>query len=226
MGERGFLTCAGNQTEHAVLWRPNAMGQLVITDLGTLGGLNSASAWASSSKNNRGLVVGQAQSSKIDPLGEYWGVDIGCGSDSGLCTGYQNLELGFVWQNGVMTALPTLGGNNSIANGVNNLGQVVGWAETATKDPRCVPPQQLDIKAAVWGPKRGEVHALPPYDESDVLSAAVGINDNGDVVGASGTCGIIDERRTGRSRRGLAKRPSLQSGRLGRRDEQRRLRHQ
>ena len=48
---------------------PDAMGQLVITDLGTLGGLNSASASASSPKNSRGLIVGQAQSSQIDPLG-------------------------------------------------------------------------------------------------------------------------------------------------------------
>jgi probable HAF family extracellular repeat protein len=181
----------GNLTEVAVLWRPNAMGQLVITNLGTLGGLNSASAWASSSKNNRGLVVGQAQTSHIDPLGEYWGVDIGCVNNISLCTGWQNLELGFVWQNGVMTALPTLGGNNGIANGVNNLGQVVGFTETATKDPRCVAPQQLGIKAAVWGPKRGEVHGLPPY-ENDALSVAFGINDSGDVVGASGPCGIPD----------------------------------
>ena len=45
---------------------------------------------------------------------------------SSLCAGYQNPELGFVWQNGVMTALPTLGGNSSFATGANNLGQVVG----------------------------------------------------------------------------------------------------
>jgi probable HAF family extracellular repeat protein len=179
---------AGNQNEHAVLWRPDAMGQFKITDLGTLGGLNSASAWPSSSKNNRGLVVGQAQGAKVDPLGEYWAVDIGCGTSNGLCMGWQNLEFGFVWQNGVMTKLPPLGGYNSIANGVNNLGQVVGWAETATKDSSCVPPQQYDINAAVW--ERGEVRALPPFP-GDVLSAAIGINDNGDVVGGSGTCGII-----------------------------------
>jgi probable HAF family extracellular repeat protein len=181
----------GNKTEHAVLWRPDAMGQLVITDLGTLGGMNSASAWASSSKNNFGLIAGQAQTSRIDPLKEYWGVDIGCVNSSSLCDGYKKLQLGFVWQNGVMTALPTLGGNNGEAAGDNNLGQVVGWTETATKDPSCVPPQVLDINAAVWGPKRGEVHALLPYG-NDALSAAVGINDNGDVVGGSGTCGIIE----------------------------------
>jgi probable HAF family extracellular repeat protein len=179
----------GNVNEHAVLWRPDGMGQYKITDLGTLGGLNSASAWPSSSKNNHGLVVGQAQSSQIDPLQEYWGVDIGCGS--GSCNGYQNLQLGFVWQNGVMTALPTLGGNNGEATGVNNRGQVVGFAETATRDSSCVPPQLLDINAAVWGPNGGEVHALRPYG-TDVLSAAAGINDNDDVVGASGTCEIIE----------------------------------
>jgi hypothetical protein len=33
-----------------------------------------------------------------------------------------------------MTALPTLGGNNSFATGANNLGQVARWAETATHD--------------------------------------------------------------------------------------------
>jgi probable HAF family extracellular repeat protein len=117
---------AGNQNEHAVLWRPDGMGRFKITDLGTLGGLNSASAWPSSSKNNRGLVVGQAQGPKVDPLEEYWAVDIGCGTSNGLCMGWQNLEFGFVWQNGVMTKFPPLGGYNSIANGVNNRGQVVG----------------------------------------------------------------------------------------------------
>jgi uncharacterized membrane protein len=113
----------GDQTEHAVLWRPSAMGQPVMTDLGTVGGLNSSTAWPQ--KNNHGLIVGQAQGSQIDPLQEYWGVAYVCGSASGLCEGYQNLQFGFVWQNGVMTALPTLGGNNSSATGVNDLGQVV-----------------------------------------------------------------------------------------------------
>jgi probable HAF family extracellular repeat protein len=48
----------------------------------------------------------------------------------------------------------------------------------------------LDIEAVVWGP-RGEVQQLPPFP-GDVLSAAFGINDNGDVVGCSGTCGTPD----------------------------------
>jgi probable HAF family extracellular repeat protein len=69
---------------------------------------------------------------------------------------------------------------------------VVGWAETATKDPRCAPPQQLDIGAVVYGRKSGEVHQLPTLP-GDALSAALGINDNGDVVGLSGGCAVPDE---------------------------------
>ncbi len=144
---------SGDQTEHAALWRLDDNGRPVVTDLGTLGGLNSSTGFPQN--NNRGLIAGQAQGSQIDPLGEYWSVAYVCNTPDGHCTGWQNLQFGFLWQNGVMTALPTLGGNNSSAAGVNNLGQVAGWAETATKDPSCVPPQQLDFKAVVYGPRRG-----------------------------------------------------------------------
>ena len=49
----------------------------------------------------------------------------------------------------------------------------------------------LDIKAVVWGP-RGEVQQQLPAFPGDVLAAAVGINDNGDVVGVSGGCAVPD----------------------------------
>jgi probable HAF family extracellular repeat protein len=177
----------GSQTEHAALWRPDAMGHYKVTDLGTVGGLNSSTGFPQN--NNFGLIAGQAQGSQIDPLGEYWAVAYRCGDGSSNCTGWKNLQFGFLWQNGVMTALPTLGGNNSSATAVNNLGQVAGWAETATKDPSCVPPQVLDFKAVIYGPKRGEVHELPTFP-GDAIAAAFMINDNGEAVGASGTCGV------------------------------------
>ena len=110
------------------------------------------------------------------------------------------MQFGFVWQNGMMTPLPPLpGGHNSTATSDNNQnpGVVVGWAETGAKDPKCIPPQQLDIKAVVYEPgfQNGRVvyqpYKLPPVtgDEDD-LSVAFGINDNGNAVGATGTCGL------------------------------------
>ena len=104
------------------------------------------------------------------------------------------MQFGFVWQNGVMKPpLPPLpDGHNSTATGANNLGQVVGWAETGKKDPNCVPPQQLEIKAVVYepvGPVFYKPYALLTFPGDD-LAAAFGINDNGDVVGLSGDpCG-------------------------------------
>ena len=46
-----------NGATHAFVWRLNANGQGVITDLGTLGGTNS---WATAINNN-GLIVGQSE---------------------------------------------------------------------------------------------------------------------------------------------------------------------
>jgi len=95
--------------------------------------------------------------------------------------------LGFVWQNGEMTALPTLGGNNAQADAVNNLGEVAGLAETATQDPSCSPPQVFDVEAVVWGPKPGQIRQLPPLP-GDISAWAVGINDHEQVIGVSGNC--------------------------------------
>ena len=134
-------------------------------------------------KDNRGLIVGDAETAAEDPFNEdFCGFDYNSGvPPTGL------ICVGFLWRNGVMTALPTLGGNNAQALGINNRGQAVGMAEQSTQDPNCILPQVLDIQAVIWGPKEGEIQILPPLP-GDISAWGIGINDAGQVVGLSGNC--------------------------------------
>jgi probable HAF family extracellular repeat protein len=171
----GFSNLPGDQARHATLWRHG-----LIVDLGTLGGPNSSVAWPV--KNNRGVIAGIAETSQLDPLGEAWSCSAFFPGDPSGHT-----CLGFVWQSGRMRALPTLGGSNGFAAGVNQRGQVVGWAENTVHDPTCNPPQVLQFRAVIWGPRNGRIQELPPL-RGDTVTAATAINDRGQVVGISGIC--------------------------------------
>lgn len=70
---------------------------------------------------------------------------------------------------------------------MNNLGQVVGWAENTVHDATCNAPQVLQFRAVLWDIRTGLVRELPPLP-GDTVSAATAINDRGQVVGISGTC--------------------------------------
>jgi probable HAF family extracellular repeat protein len=158
---------------HAVLWLKNFK-----FDIGKrgLGGTNSIAFGA----NVWGQVVGLAETSKADPNGEDF-----CGfaaqgfpSSSGSC-------LPYLWQLGVMRPLPTLGGNNGQANQINIRGQAVGLAENNKKDLNCPAPQVLQFKPVLW--ENGRARQLPTVG-GDVDGVALGINDRGQVAGASGDC--------------------------------------
>jgi probable HAF family extracellular repeat protein len=172
----GYSNLLGDQSRHAALWRDGA-----LTDLGTLGGPNSNVTW--SVKSNSGLAAGISQTATPDPLGEAWSSAAFYPGPTG--TGFINL--GFVWENGVMRALPTLGGNNGFATGANSRGQIVGWAENSVHDPTCVPPQQLQFRPVVYGPKGNQISELP-LPAGDTSGAATGINEKGQAVGISGIC--------------------------------------
>ena len=174
----GYSNLPGNQSRHATVWLDGSPSPL---DLGTLGGPNSSVVWPV--KNNRGLIVGISQTSTPEPLGERWS----CAAFFPGATGTGYTCLGFVWEKGVMRALPTLGGNNGFASGANNRGEVVGWAENNVQDPTCVPPQVLQFRAVVWEPKNDQIRELPPLP-GDTSGAATAINNRGQVVGISGTC--------------------------------------
>jgi probable HAF family extracellular repeat protein len=145
-----------------------------------LGGPNSSAGGV----NLFGQVMGGADSAAKDPNNENF-----CAYGTGLAC------RAFLWQHGVMTALPTLGGPNGNFGGINNLGQIAGFAENSHRDPDCLPgpavngtgPQVLDYEAVIWGPWPGQVRELHPLP-GDTVGIANSINDFGQAVGTSGTC--------------------------------------
>ncbi len=147
-------------------------------DLGTpgLGGTNSLAH----SVNETGQVVGNAETAALDPHNEDF-----CGFKATGQVTHGTTCLPFLWQDGVMTPLATLGGNNGIASFINNRSQVVGWSETAQPDPTCPFPLTSQFKPTLWS--IGNVQALPlaPGDQDGV---AIAINDHGQAVGGSGAC--------------------------------------
>jgi len=177
----GAANLAGDQTEHPVLWRDGS-----IIDLGTLGGENGAAGFPL--KNSLGLIPAFAQTSETDPLGENW--NFKCSLSGNPCEGTNLIQHGFLSIFGLKITMPTLGGNNRAAWGANDWGQVVGLAETSTVDPNCVAPQVLDYEAVLWNPVNNRIQMLPPYP-GDTVGAAVGINDRGQFVGATGSCAPV-----------------------------------
>ena len=168
----GLSTTPGDQVTHAFVLENG-----VMTDLGTLGGPNSQALFGPSEAPQ---ATGLAENGIPDPNGEDF-----CGLGTHL------ICLNFVWQNGVMTPLSTLGGNNAQGSDINAKGQIAGMAENSTPDPNCPAPQILQFRPAVW--TNGKIQALP-VSLGDPEGAAFGINDRGDLVGASGDCAAYDLR--------------------------------
>jgi probable HAF family extracellular repeat protein len=142
--------------------------------LGTLGGKNSSINW--NGINDRGDAVGMSETSVLDPNGE----DL-CGFGTHL------ICLPFLWQNSHMSALPTVGGNNGQASAINDSAQVAGYAENGIVDSTCpagVTNNRIDLPV-LW--TKGKAQALPTIG-SDPDGVAFGINNQGQVVGYSGTC--------------------------------------
>jgi probable HAF family extracellular repeat protein len=143
-------------------------------ELGTLGGKNSSINW--NGINDPGEAVGMSETSVPDPNGE----DL-CGFGTHLTCSP------FLWQNGTISALPTVGGNNGQASAINNSGQVAGYAENGIADSTC--PQgivnfMVDLPV-MW--TNGNAQALPTIN-GDPDGVAFGINNRGQAVGYSGTC--------------------------------------
>jgi probable HAF family extracellular repeat protein len=165
----GFSNLTGDANQHAFLWRDGLM-----TDIGTLGGPNSGVSFWGRRPNALGQVAGAGQTSAADSAGEDFCAFINnffsAPSAPFVC-------LPFVWRGGMITPLPTLGGNGNAAQ-VNNLGLVAGQVDVAP-DPACT-PQTPRPQPVLW--QNGVLHKLPqllgfPYGGPNA------INDNGQAVG-------------------------------------------
>jgi probable HAF family extracellular repeat protein len=172
----GSADSAGNANSEAVAW---IEGKLV--KLGTLGGPNSSVAWESV-KNNQGLIVGISDTSIAQPRGEVFSCVAG-----GFLPASGNTCQGFLWQDGHISALPTLGGDNAFATGINNKGQAIGWAETSYEDPTCNLPQVLQFLPFVYNVMTAKITALQTYP-GDSDGTVDTINDKGQMAGISGIC--------------------------------------
>lgn len=175
VNNRGLISGASSipdGTDHAVLWEKGH-----IIDIGTTGLGGPGSNSRAFDANERGQAVGAAETSTPDPDGEdfcSFGTHFTCPS--------------FLWQNGTMTPLRTLGGSNNFVFAINNGGQVAGVSENNTHDASCAAPFQVrDFEAAIWGPGPGTIYELPPLG-GDTVGEATWINDLGQAVGSSGSC--------------------------------------
>jgi len=96
--------------------------------------------------------VWRANPEVLDPISRFYGIDVqariedaatGSGQVVGVSDAADGYWHAFLWQNGAMTNLGTLpGGTRSEAYGINDLGQVVGYAWTA----------DVSCRAVLWTP--------------------------------------------------------------------------
>jgi probable HAF family extracellular repeat protein len=147
---------------HAVLWKN---GQII--DLGTLGGLESVAG----AVNNRGQVVGFATNAVPD-----------------LFSGFGTQVRAFIWENGVMHDLGTLGGPDTppfLNTPLNESGQVAGCSNTdSTPNPLTGVPT---TDAFFWPGADGAMIDLGGFGGTLGLGEVgpASLNNRGQVTGSS-----------------------------------------
>jgi probable HAF family extracellular repeat protein len=180
---------AGPAPMHAFLWAISPWSPLLMTDLGTLGGPDSAAFGI----NHSGQIVGYAATSTSPGHAFLWqGGQMKDLNTSGGIASYaygindstqivgalvnaHSAERAFLWDKGVMTELGTLGGQNSVAYAINQLGQVVGQSTTADGS----------VHGFLWD--QGTMTDLGSLGGN--YTSAKALNNKGQIVGQSTTLG-------------------------------------
>ena len=149
----------GVKEVRAVLWQHGE-----IKSLGTFGGNHSAAA----ANNNRGQVVGIALNAIPDPFGFF-------------SAGTQ--ARAFLWQNGVLQDLGTLGGPDSLAFVLNERGQAAGYSYLSSiPNPATGVPT---IDPFLW--ENGKMTDLGTL--GGTFGFPVALNNRGQVIGVSNLAG-------------------------------------
>lgn len=184
----GLSTLVDDQVVRAVLWSRDA-----LEDLGTLPGGTQSTAY---SINDWGLVVGLSDTTDGEVNTFLWHraigmIDLGplsLGGDSfntqvyainnraqfvGDTTDADDNTRAFLWSDGVIVDLGTLGGSHSRARDINNRGVIVGAATD---------PNDLELTAVRW--RNGQIEALGSLGRWSEASA---INSWGTIVGCTDT---------------------------------------
>jgi probable HAF family extracellular repeat protein len=173
---------------HAVIWRNGE-----IVDLGTLGGTQSNT----SEINDRGQVVGGALTATPDPfanapLSACWVLPTNLPPCSGTTFAVSSLYFpgttethAFIWHNGFMRDLGTLGGPDSIAFINNDHGQVAGWSYTNfVANPSTGVPT---VNPFIWNPEDGKMMDMGGL--GGTFGAPFFMNSRGQVIGVSNLAG-------------------------------------
>lgn len=152
---------------HAVLWQNGS-----ITDLGTLEGGNESVANA---VNKKGQVVGLFANNVADQY-------------SMFIPGFQSRA--FLWQDGVMQDLGTLGGTDAQALLINDRGQVAGWSYTnsAPGSGCAYLSLYLTTDPFIWDEETGMTDL---GNFGGTCTTATDLNNRGQVVGTSNLAGDI-----------------------------------
>jgi uncharacterized membrane protein len=151
----------GGLEVNAVIWAPDGH----IFDLGTMGGYQSTAIWI----NDFGQVSGWVENRTPDPY------SMGAGAQT----------QGFIWQNGVMRLLGTLGGPDSEGKFINNLGQVSGHSYTSD-----IPNSITGVPPAdpfVW--ENGKMTDINPGNFGGAQGGTNFLNNRGEVAGFGTTPG-------------------------------------
>ena len=161
MSEDGTIDLiTGWPAEHAVVFRDGR-----VTDLGTLpGGYESQAI----SINDRGQVSGFGSNGTDDPYSLFgWGTE----------------ARSFVWENGVMQDIGTLGGADAVMGGMNARGQIFGvsYTNTTPNGTTGIPT----VHPFIW--EKGRIRDLGSL--GGTYTEANSMNNDGQVAGISTLAG-------------------------------------